>query len=100
MKDIKCPYCEEEQDINHDDNYGYEEDQLHEQICVECEKTFVFTTSIHLYYEATKADCLNGEDHKYKPTMTVPRRYIKMKCIDCNHERIPTDEEIKNILNK
>ena len=30
------------QDINHDDGYGYEEDVTHEQECSNCEKTFVF----------------------------------------------------------
>jgi len=100
MSDIESPYCGTEQEINHDDGFGYEEDIFHEQECNSCAKTFVFTTSIHFYYTASKADCLNGSEHNYKRTMTVPRRYTKMRCVDCDHQRLPTDEEMKDILNE
>ena len=43
MKDVECPYCGTGQEINHDDGYGYEEDDPHEQSCPHCDKTFVFT---------------------------------------------------------
>jgi len=33
MSDVTCPYCRDEQEINHDDGYGYEEDKEHEQDC-------------------------------------------------------------------
>ena len=98
MKDIECPYCGEEQEINHDDGYGYEEDRCHEQECSNCEKSFVYTTSIHFYYTATKADCLNDGNHKYKATMTVPRKCTRMRCAGCGEERKPTDEEMIEIL--
>jgi len=99
MSDVKCPYCGEEQEINHDDGYGYTEDETFEQECVECEKTFVFTTSISFHYEAAKADCLNGAEHKYKPTHTYPKKYTRMRCVDCGHERNPTNTEMQDILN-
>ena len=38
--DVYCPYCGAEQEINHDDGYGYEEDRRYQQQCGECEKTF------------------------------------------------------------
>jgi len=98
MNDIECPYCGTEQEINHDDGYGYEEDETHEQQCVSCDKSFAFTTSISFCYEANKADCLNGGKHKYKPTRTVPREYTKMRCTDCGLERKPTNIEMKEIL--
>jgi len=85
--DVGCPYCGAGQEICHDDGYGYEEDKTHEQKCSDCEKTFAFTTSVCFLYEATKAECLNGGEHRYKPTMTVPRKYTKMRCTDCDHER-------------
>jgi Zn ribbon nucleic-acid-binding protein len=94
MSDVKCPYCEAEQEINHDDGYGYEEDQKHEQECINCEKYFVYTTTISFSYETKKAACLNGSDHKYRNTMTYPIRYTKMRCEDCGHERKCTDEEL------
>lgn len=88
-----CPYCGEEQEINHDDGYGYDEDQTYKQRCCHCAKTFAFTTTISVDYDATKAECLNGGEHAYKKTNTVPRRYTKMRCINCGDERPLTDNE-------
>lgn len=93
MSDVNCPYCNAEQEINHDDGYGYEESVTHQQECDNCDKTFTFTTSISYYYEAQKADCLNGSEHIYKPTITFPREFTKMCCIMCDDERKPTEEE-------
>lgn len=97
MNDVNCPYCNHGQEINHDDGYGYEEDVLHEQECTECEKTFTFLTSISFDYSAHKADCLNGGDHKYKPTMTYPKSRTRMRCTDCDHKREPTQAEWQEI---
>jgi len=87
--DIECPYCGKGQEINHDDGYGYEEGRLWEQECSDCDKTFVFTTSISFYYDAYKADCLNGEPHKWgKPQKmwldeTKNKELWRRKCKDC-----------------
>lgn len=93
MSDVNCPYCNAEQEINHDDGYGYEEDRLHEQECTCCDKTFTFNTSISFYHEAFKADCLNGGEHQYKATSTYPVEYTRMRCSECEDERLPTEEE-------
>src|SRR3990167_9751303 len=98
MSDVNCPYCDAEQEINHDDGYGYEEGVRHEQQCGECNKYFTFTTSISYYYESEKADCLNGSEHDFKPTRTYPKEYTKMECLMCEESRKPTDEEMKLIL--
>ena len=50
--DIHCPYCGAGQEINHDDGYGYAEDETFEQECVSCDQTFRFTTSISFHYTA------------------------------------------------
>ena len=55
MADVYCPYCDKPQEINHDDGYGYGDDR-YEQECVECEKTFTFTTHITFTYDAEKLD--------------------------------------------
>lgn len=82
--DVECPYCEYEQEICHDDGYGYEEDVEHEQTCPECDKIFVFTTSISYYYEVNKADCLNGSEHNMiKRVTTYYPDYAE--CKDCSH---------------
>lgn len=98
MNDIECPYCDVMQEINHDDGYGYAEDETFQQECDDCGKTFTFTTSISFYYSTEKADCLNGSDHKFKPTETYPKRCTRMKCEMCDCERPPTELEWKDIL--
>jgi transposase-like protein len=93
IDDVECPYCGEGQEINHDDGYGYEEGDRHEQSCSDCGKTFVFTTSISYYYEAEKADCLNGGAHVLEISATYPREHSRMGCRDCDFNRKPTPEE-------
>lgn len=92
--DCECPYCAAMQEICHDDGYGYEEDGIYQQECSDCGKKFAYTTRIHFYYEVAKADCLNGAEHKWKQTITVPREFTRMRCTDCGEERKPTEEEI------
>lgn len=92
MKDVECPYCGEPQDICHDDGYGYEEGQTHEQECI-CGKTFIFTTEISYHYDVEKADCKNGGEHEFKPITTYPKCLTKMSCVMCDERREPTDEE-------
>ena len=93
-KDVECPYCGEELDIDHDDGSGYEENVMHEQQCSACNKVFTFTTSILFVYEAGKADCLNGGEHKLSLSYTVPRWRSQMECCDCDYNRQATDAEI------
>lgn len=91
--DIKCPYCEKELDINHDDGFGYEEGVKHKMECTHCEKSFVFETSISFYYEPEKADCLNNDKHDYKITTTCPKELSQMECTKCGDRRELTDSE-------
>ncbi len=56
MKDVKCPYCGLYQDINHDDGYGYDDSQTHEQQCPKCDQTFLYDTFIHFSYEVRKSE--------------------------------------------
>ena len=87
MDDVKCPYCNKDQEINHDDGYGYAEDRLYEQECWSCEKTFVYETTISFYYDATKADCLNGAEHPFKKVMSHPNPYPDhVRCPECGKE--------------
>jgi hypothetical protein len=96
--DINCPYCGASQEICHDDGYGYEEDSKHEQECGYCDRNFVYQTSISYFYEAEKADCLNGADHSYEPTTTFPVRYTRMMCVGCDKERRCTEQELQRVM--
>ena len=98
--DINCPYCNAEQNINHDDGRGYEEGVIHQQQCDECDNYFTFTTSISYYYEAERADCLNNGEHDFQPTRTIPREYSRMECSMCGESRTPNEDEMKKILSE
>ena len=100
MKDIECPYCESDQYIDHDDGYGYGEDELYQQQCENCEKTFTYNTGIMYHYKVYKADCLNDSDHVFKPTHTFPVEFTKMICKGCDIEREPTEGEWNVIESK
>lgn len=93
MADIDCPYCGDWSEVCHDAGRGYAEDEAHEMTCESCEKAFVFFTALHFTYDSRKADCLNGAPHNYERTSTYPRKYARMRCKDCEHERALTDAE-------
>jgi len=94
MADTECPYCGADVEIVHDDGYGYEEGEAHQQECGDCGKTFVYYTHISFSYEAQKADCLNeGGEHNWKPSITFPKCATKMVCAMCDKERQPTEKE-------
>lgn len=83
-KDVECPYCEKWQEICHDDGFGYAEDEAHETQCNDCEKYFVFHTSISFDYEGGKADCLNGAEHAWKKSYIAPDYWPDARhCSDC-----------------
>lgn len=88
-KDVECPYCEEWNEICHDDGFGYEEGVAHEMECAHCEKSFVFHTSISFYYEAGKADCLNGAPHAFREWRKLYEHEGKIHqrrtCRDCGN---------------
>lgn len=87
MSDVNCPYCGTGQEINHDDGMGYAEDETHQQECFNCGKTFIFTTSIMYHYYVEKAGCLNGAEHQFEETRTIPRCLRKLRCRACDEEK-------------
>lgn len=99
MSDINCPYCGTGLEICHDDGFGYDEDARHEMECYECEKKFIFMTSISFFYEPFKADCLNGKEHNLEPvTSSAMYSYPDwVKCTDCDYENrgkyVPLEKE-------
>ncbi len=93
MSDLDCPYCGHENEVCHDDGFGYDQDYLHEMECCKCEKYFTFTTTIHFSYEPYKADCLNGGVHQWKRSRTYPYEFTRMDCVDCEETRKLTEKE-------
>lgn len=81
--DVECPYCGSGQEIIHDDGYGYDEGDIHNQWCPHCEKYFIYQTSVSFSYYPEKADCLNGMDHIWKKQLSsgyYPDRKICTVC--------------------
>lgn len=87
--DVECPYCGKEVDISHDDGYGYEEGEAHQQQCTFCDKYFVYYTSIMYSYDAEKADCLNDGKHDWEPQSGYPRQHFigRFSCTVCGEEQ-------------
>lgn len=79
MSDVKCPYCNTEQEINHDDGYGYEDGGEFEQWCISCHKEFKFTTSISYDYEVFCQD----DDHDMESC--GPRHPDLYRCNKCDY---------------
>ena len=84
----ECPYCEAQIKLDHDDGYGFEEDEIYQQECPECGKTFIYTVYISYNYTLEKAACLNeGGVHDYQETKTYPRVCARMQCTMCGDEQ-------------
>lgn len=94
MADLECPYCGHEQDVCHDDGFGYAEDRRHEVMCKGCRKSYVFTTAISFDYYPAAAECLNTGAHEWKMSSTYPRRYSKWECRHCDATKQPTPDEL------
>lgn len=85
--EVNCPYCGETNEINHDDEYGYDENETYNQECMFCDKTFAYDTSISFYHEAWQADCLNGDKHDMRPVKHYPEFYPDwVRCEACGCE--------------
>ena len=84
MDDCYCPYCEKNNGRIDD---CYEQNEVYETQCADCEKNFVFTVDYDISYDTSKAACLNGADHNYEKTQTFPPEFAKLRCTMCSHEK-------------
>ena len=83
---IECPYCGEEQEVNHDD--GYDPGTIYRQKCTGCGKTFAYEASISFFLEAFATPCIDGDaEHDWKETRTIPRCFRKLRCSVCGEEK-------------
>jgi transcription elongation factor Elf1 len=84
MSSFICPYCDKELDTPTD---CYETNEDYEWQCEHCEKYFVFTIDYDIIYYESKADCLNGADHNYQKTLTIPEEFARLRCKMCGDEK-------------
>lgn len=82
MSDVKCPSCGYEQEINHDDGFGYSEDKEHIQSCTDCNKPFKFTTSYSIDYEV-----FCGGEHEMEQS-PMPKHTDFYSCTKCDFTEI------------
>lgn len=87
MSDVNCPYCKADQEICHDDGYGYEDGGEFEQDCGDCGKTFKYTTQISFYYKAYCQD----DDHYIESWAPAHPRMVG--CTKCEYTRLLKDGE-------
>jgi len=77
MSDVKCPRCGKEQDINHDDGYGYADGETFEQECVSCDEPFEYETTITVSHDVY---CKNHEDHDFEQPPKGLKLWYCAKC--------------------
>ena len=95
MNDLNCPYCEEPNEVCHDDGQGYEEGEYHQMECSSCRKWFIFSTVVSFDYTSKAANCLNEGEHDWYITTTIPKFATKMQCSQCGEKRNPSNSEKK-----
>lgn len=101
MKEITCPYCEYEYDLNHDDGAFYNTDgELEKEECPECNKTFMVESSMSWDFEAHEADCQNGGDHDWQQQTGAPREHFigRFTCTLCGEEEHRDEEGRKKAM--
>lgn len=94
MKELKCPYCEFQNNVRDD---CYEPETPYEAECDQCGKIFGFTIQYWPTYSEYKLPCANGKPHDYKPIKGFPLEQFKnsVKCSYCGDIRLKN--EIKKI---
>jgi len=84
MSDLICPYCDK--NLGYADDC-YDSDETYEWHCRYCDKNFVFTIDYDPCYYESKADCLNGGEHTYEETITIPKDRARLRCTQCGDEK-------------
>ncbi len=101
-KEVTCPYCNEDFDVNTDDGAHYNDGESESEYCPNCDKQVMIYSSCSWYREASKADCLNGiSDHDWSdwtthhPNKDFTKWYATRHCQTCD-ERGNTWLDIAN----
>lgn len=94
MYEIECPYCGKINEVSCE-HLDFRDGETSYLECRECGKQFIAVTDVQITFDSHKADCLNDGEHKWKPTITAPRAFTRMRCECCGQEREPTEDERK-----
>jgi ribosomal protein S27AE len=95
-KEVTCPYCKEDFEVDTDDGRHYQDGGTEEEECPNCEKTVLITSSCSWYREAEMADCLNGAPHPWREWTTYwvgengenkGKFYERRYCTRCSKEQ-------------
>lgn len=103
MSEITCPYCDHEYDLCHDDGAFYNNDgEREKEECPECHKVFMVSSSMSWDFEAEKADCLNGGEHKWRQQRGGPPEHFigRFECEDCDEEEHRDEEGRKKAMSE
>lgn len=86
MKDLKCPYCGELNNVPED---CHAQDEHYSRECTECEKTFGFGVAYYPSYSEYELPCANDGHHDFQQIIGAPREYFinKFRCSHCGEER-------------
>ncbi len=98
MDEVECPYCEECNEVDHDDGLNYEEGEITNHECRSCDKMFQVSTSISFYHEGHKADCLNGDvEHDWKQQIGFPKALFvgRFHCAICGKTKVDLEANRK-----
>lgn len=90
---VKCPYCKEEFELDHED-YG-ELIQMEEHFTVECShcgKIVNVEPHVTIKLSGKKCKC-QGKKHKWLQTVTFPKCFTEMVCEYCGERRPMTEKE-------
>lgn len=96
MKDVGCPYCEHEFDIDQCDGHCCEDGEVYEETCPKCDKIFQVVSSISWSFDSYATECLNDGNHDFQPKK-YPHPQLDMGvtvCTVCGKEQV--DKELKD----
>ena len=98
MKDLMCPYCQEMQESDDENNT---QDKMYETECVKCGKWFGYVVDWTKHCFERELPCANGEPHKWGPIRAYPEERFRdrVRCEWCGMETTKAQLERENDAN-
>jgi hypothetical protein len=82
----ECPYCGKPQE--HCNDEPFDQDEIWDEECNDCGKSYRLQGWYTEEYNAEKADCLNGAAHDFRQIVGAPEEWFigKFRCVSCEEE--------------